>query len=181
LVASLALVVLLLAACGDTADDNADTALAPTTTTTEAPTTTTAATNTTAAPASGPFRLTFDGEKCTYEGPTELKAGPVAVDFVNEMEEPAEEAWRLASRVNLMRHTGDETVQDMVDYLGPDPSTKHQPSWVSNPQPAPWDSPVFPGQTVNWEGNLEPGTYTMICALRDPFGVWFGTGLIVEE
>jgi hypothetical protein len=34
---------------------------------------------------------------------------------------------------------------------------------------------------VNWEGNLEPGTYTMICANTTPFGVWFGTGLIVED
>jgi hypothetical protein len=87
----------------------------------------------------------------------------------------------MTFRVNLMRHKGDETVQDMVDHLGPDPSAKHQPSWVSNPQPAPWDNPVFPGQTVNWEGNLEPGTYTMICAQLYPFGVWFGTGLIVED
>jgi hypothetical protein len=125
--------------------------------------------------------LTFDGESCTYEGPTDLKAGPVAIDFVNVMEEPEVEAWRLAFKVNLMRHKGDETIQDMVDYVGPEPSTTHQPSWVSNPQPAPWDYPaVFPGQTVNWEGNLEPGTYTMVCALFDPFGVWFGTGLTVE-
>jgi heat shock protein HslJ len=39
LVASLALVVLLLASCGDTADDSPDTTLAPTTTTTAATTT----------------------------------------------------------------------------------------------------------------------------------------------
>jgi heat shock protein HslJ len=39
LVASLALVVLLLASCGDTADDNTGTTLAPTTTTTAATTT----------------------------------------------------------------------------------------------------------------------------------------------
>jgi hypothetical protein len=125
----------------------------------------------------GPLRLTFDGEDCTYEGPTELNAGPVTIDFVNEMEV---DEWR-PFKVNLVRHTGDETVQDMIDYLGPEPSTKHQPSWVSNPSPPPWDYPVLPGQTVNWEGNLEPGTYTMICAYPSPLGVWFGTGLIVED
>jgi hypothetical protein len=170
-------VLFLVAGCGNSDDEATnETPVTTATNTTAAPTTTTAA------PASGPFRLTFDGEKCTYEGPTELKAGPVLIDFVNETEEAAAGEWRLpVLNVNLMRHTGDETVQDMIDYLGPDPSTRHQPSWVSNPQPAPWDSPVFPGQTVNWEGNLEPGTYTMICALLGPFGVWFGTGLIVED
>jgi acyl-CoA thioesterase-1 len=51
LVASLTLVVLLLASCSDTADDSADTTLAATTTTTAAPTTTTtAAPTTTTAP-----------------------------------------------------------------------------------------------------------------------------------
>ena len=124
----------------------------------------------------GPPRLTFDGENCTYEGPTELQAGPVTIDFVNEIEE--EEAPYF--KVNLMRHTGDETVQNMVDYLGREPSTRHQPDWVFNPAPQPWWTPVRPGQPVNWEGNLKSGTYTMICALLDPFGVWFGTGLTVE-
>ena len=126
--------------------------------------------------------LTFDGESCTYAGPTELNAGPFAIDFVNATEEPEVEAWRLAFLVNLMKHKGDQTIQDMIDYIGPEPSTGHQPSWVSNPQPAPWNYPaVFPGKTVTWEGNLEPGTYTMVCALTDPHGVWFGTGLTVEE
>jgi hypothetical protein len=168
---------LLSTACGSS--DEVDTL--ETTSTSSEPPTTEATTTTTDAVEPVPLRLTFDGGNCTYEGPTDLKAGPVTIDFVNRMEEPAVDKWRLVFKVNLMRHTGDETAQDMVDYLGPDPSTKHQPSWVSNPLPAPWDHPVLPGQTVNWEGNLEPGTYTMICAYLDPFGVWFGTGLTVED
>ena len=79
-----------------------------------------------------------------------------------------------------MRHKGDETAQDMIDHFGPEPSTKHQPNWASNPKPSTRDYPVFPGQTVTWEGDLEPGTYTMVCALFGPFRVWFGSGLTIE-
>ena len=128
----------------------------------------------------GPPRLSFDGESCTYEGPTDLAAGPVTIDIVNLREEPAEEKWRLAFAANLGRHRGDETVQDMIDYIGAEPSPKHAPPWVSHVQPSLWDQTVLPGQTLTWEGDLEPGTYTMVCAHLDPFGVWFGTGLTVE-
>jgi hypothetical protein len=82
-------------------------------------------------------------------------------------------------KVNLMRHTGDRTIQDMIDYLGPEPSSAHAPSWVRSL--GTWDWAVFPGETVVWEGDLEPGTHTVICAIVSPFGVWFGTGLIVED
>ncbi len=124
------------------------------------------------------LRIAFDGSNCTYEGPTELTAGPVSVDFVNESDS--------VFRVNLMRHTGDETVQEMVDYLGPEPSEKHQPSWVRDL--GTWEFPVwtedwpaFAGRTVRWEGDLEPSIYTMICASVHPtYGVWFGTGLTVS-
>jgi len=126
-------------------------------------------------------RLTFDGENCTYEGPTELKAGPVTIELVNEMEEAAVGEFRNDSQVNLMRHTGGESIQDMIDYLGPEPSTRHQPFWVSNPEPQPWNFPLYAGRTFSWEGSLEPGTYTLICARATPFGVWFGTGLIIEN
>ena len=43
--------------------------------------------------------LSFDGESCTYEGPTALKAGPVTLIFINESEDGA--------GVDLVRHTGD--------------------------------------------------------------------------
>jgi hypothetical protein len=130
----------------------------------------------------GPLRFTYDGESCTYEGPTEASAGPVTIEIVNETEGvPADKTYTIV-RVNLMRHTGNQTAQDMIEYLGPEPSLKHQPLWVSNPQPVPWESPAFPGKTVIWEGDLEPGTYSLICATTQPaFGVWFGTGLIVED
>ena len=169
-------VLFLVAGCGNSDDEAVDE-----TPVTTAPTNTTAApTTTAAAPASGPFRLTFDGENCTYEGPTELQAGPVTIDFVNEMEEAATGEWPRVLKVYLLRHTGDETVQDMVDYVGRDET--HTPPWVTYVLPPTWDYPVFPGETVNWDGNLEPGTHTLLCTATMPAWVdWFGTGLIVED
>ena len=126
--------------------------------------------------------ITFDGENCTYEGPTELKAGPVTIEFVSAVDEPAEgdgKTWPF--KVNLLRHTGDETIQDMIDYIGPGPSRVPHPSWTFEVRPRTWDLPVLPGQTVTWEGNLEPGIYSMVCAEGFHGRVWFGTGLTVED
>ena len=171
-VASLTLVVLLLASCGDTADDSADTTIAATTITTATPTTTTAAPTTgTDAVDPVPLRLTFDGESCTYEGITELTPGPVELVFLNESDEPA--------AVNMVSIDEGYTIQDAIDDLGPEPSTGHHPSWTR--ELGTWQS-TAPGDSHVWEGDLEMGLYFMVCARLAPFGidVWGGTGLTVE-
>lgn len=117
------------------------------------------------------LELTFDGERCTYKGPTDLKTGPVRLLIHNESEGVA--------AVNLMRHTGDETIQDMIDYLGEEPSINHAPDWVYS-IPGVWRA-VSAGEIHIWEGVLEPGIHTMVCTRGRPFGVWFGVGLTVED
>ena len=170
-------VVLLLPSCSDTADDSADTTLAPTTTTT---TTAAPATTTTAAPTTTtttdavdpvPLRLTFDGESCTYEGMTELTPGPVELVFLNESEE--------AAAVNMVSIDEGYTIQDVIDDLGPEPSTGHHPSWTR--ELGTW-TPTAPGESHHWEGDLEAGLYAMVCAslVIPQVEVWFGTGLTVE-
>jgi len=116
------------------------------------------------------LRLTFDGESCSYEGPTVLKAGPVTLLFFNESKGMA--------AVNLVMHTGDETIQDAIDYIGEEPTTKHAPSWTRDL--GTWKG-VPPGERLTWEGDLEPGIYHMVGARLTPFGVWFGIGLTVED
>lgn len=116
------------------------------------------------------LRLTFDGESCSYEGPTVLKAGPITLIFFNESKGTA--------AVNLVVHTGDETIQDAIDYIGEEPTTKHHPYWTR--ELGTWKG-VLPGERLTWEGDLEPGIYHMVCARFTPFGVWFGTGLTVED
>jgi hypothetical protein len=83
---------------GDAADDGADTTLAATTPTTAAPTTTTkapvttttSATTISTAPAttaptiSQDVLLTFDGEQCTYQGPSEgVLSEPLNLELIN--------------------------------------------------------------------------------------------------
>lgn len=117
------------------------------------------------------LQLTFDGESCTYEGPTELKPGPVTLLFRNESE-----GW---AAVNLVRHTGDETIQDAIDYIGEEPSTVHHASWTK--ELGTWTQ-VRRGESYTWEGVLEPGIHHMVCASLTPsYGVWFGGGFTVED
>jgi hypothetical protein len=118
----------------------------------------------------GTFRLTFDGEECIYEGPTTLKAGPVTLLFFNESEGPA--------AVNLDRLAEDKTIQDLIDFIGEEPSEKSHPYWA---RPLGTWGNVDPGESHTWEGVLEPVNHTLVCARLVPFGVWFGTGLTVED
>jgi hypothetical protein len=116
------------------------------------------------------MELTFDGESCTYEGPSKLKAGPVTLFFHNESEATA--------AVNLVRHTGDQTIQDMIEYIGEEPTTKHAPGWVE--ELGTWKLTTR-GESHTWEGVLEPGIHTMVCARYRPSGAWHGGGFTVED
>lgn len=81
--------------------------------------------------------------------------------------------------MNLVRHTGDETIQDVIDIIGEEPSKAHAPSWTVDIQGV-WKW-VSAGESHTWEGVLEPGIHHMVCARFTPYGVWFGTGLTVED
>jgi hypothetical protein len=116
------------------------------------------------------LELSWDGESCTYEGPAELKAGPVTLLFHNEGEGMA--------AVNLLRHLSDQSIQDAIDYIGEEPTTKPYPSWSR--ELGTWAS-VAPGSTHRWEGVLEPGVHHMVCARLQPIGAWFGGGFTVED
>jgi hypothetical protein len=118
----------------------------------------------------GVLHLTFDGESCTYRGSTTLKAGPVTLLFFNESEG--------RGAVDLVRHAGDETIQDALDYFGEEPSTSLRPTWARGLGTF-RDIPA--GESYTWEGVLEPGIHHMVCVRWTPYGVWFGTGLMVED
>lgn len=157
--------ILLSTACGG--GDEVDT-LETTSASSEPPTTEATATTTDAVDPVA-LRLTFNGESCTYDGTTELGPGPVELVFLNESEESA--------AVNLVSIDEGYSIQDVIDDLGPEPSTGHHPSWTR--ELGTWSS-TAPGETHRWEGDLEAGLYAMVCARLSPLGVWFGTGLTVE-
>ena len=166
--ALLAVVILLLTACGG-GDDPLEPSTSPEPPTTEA-TTTTAADEIEPAP----LHLAFDGGSCTYEGPTELTPGPVELLFLNKSQGGA--------AVNMVYIKKGYTIQDVIDDLGPEPSTKHHPPWTY--ELGTWKS-TAPGESHHWEGDLAAGLYAMVCARLSPDGdtyldAWFGTGLTVE-
>jgi hypothetical protein len=115
------------------------------------------------------LELSWDGESCTYEGPAELRTGPVTLLFHNGSEGTA--------AVNLLRHLGDQSIQDAIDYIGEEPTTKPYPSWSR--EVGTWTN-VAPGATYTWEGMLEPGVHHMVCASLQ-LGAWFGGGFTVVD
>jgi hypothetical protein len=117
------------------------------------------------------LELTFNGESCIYEGPTEIKGGHVTLIFLNESEGGA--------AANMVRHTGDQTIQDMKDTFVDEPITGHSPSWAVDIQGV-WRG-IPAGERYVWEGDLQLGIHTLICARMTPPGVWFGGGFTVEE
>ena len=115
------------------------------------------------------MKLSFDGENCTYDGPSNFASGPATLLFLNE-------SGSLAA-VNLVRHTGDETIQDMIDTIGEEPSSGHAPPWTVGL--GTWEA-IRSGRIFTWEGEMKPGVHTMVCAsLRN--GIWFGGGFTVED
>jgi len=104
-----------------------------------------------------------------YKGPATQEEGPVTLLFINNGD------W--LARVNLMRHQGEESIQDMIDYLGEEPSTKHTPTWAA--ALGPW-VPVGSGERHTSEEILKSGIHTMVCA-DNRYGWWLGGGFNVEE
>jgi hypothetical protein len=89
--------------------------------------------------------------------------------FVNDSEEVA--------AVDFMRHTGDKTIQDVIDYYGEEPFSVHHPLWSN--ELGTYES-IESGKSLCWEDDLMPKIHHMVCAGFKQ-GIWFGTGLTVEE
>ncbi len=118
----------------------------------------------------GELQLTFDGESCTYEGPTYLKAGPVTLLFLNESDDHA--------AVNLLILTEDKTIQDMIDDIGEEPFKPYGALWAREVGTY---RDIRSGESQTWEGVLEPGIHAMVCVRLMPLRLWFGTGLEVVD
>jgi hypothetical protein len=115
------------------------------------------------------LELTFDGASCTYAGPTDLKKGVVTVLFIDESD-------KLAN-MSLAKHTGDETLQDTIDYWEEGKPKHGHPSWAE------WvfEEDASAGKRDTWEGNLQSGTQFLVCAQGLPLLWWLGVGFSVEN
>jgi hypothetical protein len=117
------------------------------------------------------LELSFDGETCTYKGPTDIKPGSVTLLLLNESEGGA--------AAGMVRLKDDKTIQDVKDIFVEEPITEHGTPWTI-PINWPWRG-VPPGESYVWEGILEPGIHTLVCARITPYGVGFGAGFTVQE
>jgi len=127
--------------------------------------------------------LTFDGESCIYDGPTDLPSGPVTLIFHNESDE-----WAFTHMIRIL---GDKTIQDVILRVGEEPSEQHAAhvwrwfaaSWWLK-IPGVWRD-LGAGESQIWEGVLEPGIHALFCVRHPPhpehLGVWLGSGLTVGD
>jgi len=171
-------VVALLSSCATAAGETPATPVPPTTTPVP-PTITPAHPTATPAPPPVPasceevegvcLDLTFDGESCIYDGPTEVASGSVTLLFHNKSEGSA--------AVNFLMLLEERTIEDVIEYNGEEPFMKHHPSWSR--ELGTW-RPIASGGGQEWQGNLEPGEYFMVCARMAPLGGWLGTGLTAK-
>lgn len=115
------------------------------------------------------LELSFDGENCTYEGPTNLETGPVTLLFHNESGGEA--------LVGLVSHIGNASIQDMIDHIGEGPLEGNRPYWARQVR----IEGVPAGESDTWEEVLEAEIYSLLCGISDPHLLWFGAGLTVDD
>ena len=128
----------------------------------------TSSSDTTASTAGDGPQLTFDGSDCVYSGPEEVTAGVVTVDLVNSSDNIAN---LFVARIEGV------TFQDIMDAFDPEPRLRQ------SRLPGTFDmggvAPADPGETLQWEKDLGPGQYVLICFRNRGGGGWFGSGLTV--
>lgn len=115
------------------------------------------------------LELTFTGESCHFEGPTNMKAGPVTLIYFNKSDSLA--------FTNMIWLSGNKTYQDVIEYSGEEPFTTHHPDW-SVEIPGVWRGVVPAGSRI-WTGHLTPGIYALVCFSNG--GGRLGGGFYVEK
>ena len=114
------------------------------------------------------LQLTFDGEQCTYEGPSVLSTGEFEITFHNQS---AERVWADFSRL-----AEDKTIQDILDYnaapnFGP-------PSWTTSV----WSHFALSphGSSIPITRNVGPGLHFLTCGTWTPsYVIHSGSALTV--
>ena len=114
------------------------------------------------------LQATFDGEQCTYEGPSELPAGEVEIVYHNES---SDKAWFGFSRLDEGR-----TIQEVTADLD-DPSGVGPPTWAVSI----WEQPAIArdASSVPATRTVEPGLHVLVCGSWTPYQGYLGGELTV--
>ena len=112
------------------------------------------------------LQLTFDGEQCTYEGPSELSAGEIEIVFHNESSEDI--------GFEFVRLDEGRTTQDMIDYLAEE---AFRPPWTVDV----WFQNRISANasSIPAPRTLQPGLHTLACSTWTPPQGYFGGELAV--
>ncbi|MBN1123119.1 MAG: hypothetical protein JXJ17_18750 [Anaerolineae bacterium] len=121
-------------------------------------------------PEPDPLVFTFDGETCTYEGPTTISTGLVPVMFYNNGEEMA--------RVGGVRLVEGKTWDDLIAYWQENGPESQPPDWAIKEAST---NTVLGGGESKSSIRLVPGEYGFFCTTVSPSRGWPGTPLTVEE
>jgi hypothetical protein len=114
------------------------------------------------------LRHSFDGETCECEGPRELEAGPVVVEFINRS--------NIDAALDLDIHTDHHSIEDAKDRINAGETSR--PSWA---RPVATYEVIAPGKRYRWEGELEAGVYHSVIVTRpDGYELHFCSGFEVS-
>ena len=119
--------------------------------------------------------LSFDGERCQYEGPEVIREGKVVIVFNN----PTNDRF---VHLHFTKLDEGKTWQDMVEYIGEGDKIS-LPPWARLISPTSVDGDTSskrhePRYFREWEFSLEPGLHAIVCArhvgvVEDvPNGIW---------
>ena len=114
------------------------------------------------------LQLTFDGEQCTYEGPSVLSAGEIEIVFHNESSE--------VISFTFVRLDEGRTTQEMIDYIADDP-TAGPPSWTVDV----WLQARIDANSssIPVMRTVAPGLHNLVCGAESTGPVYFGGELTV--
>ena len=114
--------------------------------------------------------LRFDGDNCTFEGPTDTRTGEFTIILVNEGEGLAN--FELVSVDEGM------TLEDLEEEVATNPRSPRPPAWIS--PVGIWGETVPVGETVSVKRIVLPGDYGVLCN-RVPQYAINGDGFTIES
>lgn len=97
--------------------------------------------------------VTFDGARCSYDGPSEIGAGVATIEAVNDSEVYAE--------VGIARIDEGSMFEDFVAFYQPEPEIVDSPSFATPIAAVPAEA----GQIGSDNVTLEAGQHALVCLI----------------
>ncbi len=124
------------------------------------------------------IEITFDGERCHYDGPEVSAEGQVIIILHNPTDHEH-------LHLHLFTFAEGYTWQDMVELQGGTTTPGPAPHWAHAISPTSLDGEASTNlfkerYYQEWEFSLDPGSYGILCAAHaDPRGIWLAAPLEV--